>query len=88
MGHALLWLIGLQGCASRNARICCSCTLLTWPGRNFSVLHSFTGGNDGSSPYAGVIVDRGGNRYGTTFAGGRSRHNMTPPSANVESPTP
>lgn len=37
-----------------------------------SVLHNFTGGWDGGSPYAGVIVDRTGNLYGTTEEGGNS----------------
>ena len=31
-----------------------------------TVLYSFTGGEDGSSPYAGVTFDAGGNVYGTT----------------------
>jgi uncharacterized repeat protein (TIGR03803 family) len=37
-----------------------------------SVLYSFAGGNDGASPYAGVIFDVAGGMYGTTFAGGSS----------------
>lgn len=35
-----------------------------------TVLHSFTGGVDGDEPFAGVIRDKAGNLYGTTFAGG------------------
>ena len=35
-----------------------------------TVLHSFTGGVDGGLPYAGLIQDRAGNRYGTTASGG------------------
>jgi uncharacterized repeat protein (TIGR03803 family) len=34
------------------------------------VLHSFTGGADGSYPYAGVTRDSVGNLYGTTYSGG------------------
>jgi len=34
------------------------------------VLHSFTGGNDGGSPLAGLIFDQAGNLYSTTVAGG------------------
>ena len=40
------------------------------PSGNETVLHSFTGGDDGKSPYAGVIRDSAGNLYGTTGSGG------------------
>ncbi len=41
------------------------------PARNtYTVLYSFTGGADGSNPYAGVIRDSEGNLYGTTYYGG------------------
>jgi uncharacterized repeat protein (TIGR03803 family) len=35
-----------------------------------TVLHTFMGGSDGDSPYAGVIGDGAGNLYGTTSFGG------------------
>jgi len=35
-----------------------------------TVLYRFTGGSDGRAPVAGVIMDRQGNLYGTTIAGG------------------
>ena len=35
-----------------------------------TVLHSFTGGADGSEPSGGVVVDAAGNLYGTTASGG------------------
>jgi len=35
-----------------------------------TVLHSFAGKNDGSTPYAGVVFDPQGNLYGTTYGGG------------------
>ena len=35
-------------------------------------MHSFTGGADGSDPYAGLIRDSAGNLYGTTLLGGAS----------------
>jgi uncharacterized repeat protein (TIGR03803 family) len=38
--------------------------------QTFTVLHSFTGGGDGSSPVSGLTMDHGGNLYGTTTFGG------------------
>ena len=40
------------------------------PNGTETVLYSFTGGNDGSSPYAGLIMDKKGNLYSTTDKGG------------------
>ncbi|HLY20746.1 MAG TPA: choice-of-anchor tandem repeat GloVer-containing protein, partial [Bryobacteraceae bacterium] len=40
------------------------------PAGAIQTLHSFTGGADGSEPFAGVISDASGNLYGTTFLGG------------------
>jgi len=37
---------------------------------NYTVLYGFTGGNDGGSPDAGVILNSAGNLYGTTPTGG------------------
>ena len=38
----------------------------------FTTLHAFTGGGDGSAPYAGLSMDRAGNLYGTASSGGHS----------------
>jgi uncharacterized repeat protein (TIGR03803 family) len=38
--------------------------------QTFSVLHNFTGGIDGSTPYAGLYIDTAGNLYGTASGGG------------------
>src|SRR5215469_624020 len=35
-----------------------------------TVLYSFLGGSDGASPQAGLIKDKTGNLYGTTYYGG------------------
>lgn len=35
-----------------------------------SVIHAFTGGSDGSTPYSGLTPDAAGNLYGTTVEGG------------------
>ena len=40
------------------------------PNGTKTVLHSFAGGSDGINPYAGVIADKSGDLYGTTYQGG------------------
>jgi uncharacterized repeat protein (TIGR03803 family) len=41
------------------------------PAQTYTVIHNFTRkGNDGASPYGGPVLDRSGNLYGTTYAGG------------------
>ena len=45
-------------------------TLVTSPAaqaQTFSVIHTFTGGQDGGWPYAGLTIDKSGNLYGTTY---------------------
>lgn len=37
-----------------------------------TVLHSFAGNPDGANPYAGLVIDKSGNLYGTTENGGAS----------------
>src|SRR5271169_507021 len=38
--------------------------------QTYQVIYNFTGGSDGSSPEAGLTMDRGGNLYGTTSSRG------------------
>jgi uncharacterized repeat protein (TIGR03803 family) len=38
--------------------------------KNFKLLYSFQGGNDGTQPAVGLMVDQDGNLYGTTYTGG------------------
>ncbi len=38
--------------------------------QTFTVLHSFTNGQDGAHPEAGLTMDKAGNLYGTAFYGG------------------
>ena len=40
------------------------------PSGQETTLHAFTGGDDGGSPLAGLILDSAGNLYGTTQVGG------------------
>jgi uncharacterized repeat protein (TIGR03803 family) len=54
------------------------CVLLVaaaYPSRaqTFTVIHAFTGGPDGGSPYTGLAIDRAGNLYGDTIYGGNTR---------------
>ena len=45
----------------------------------YAVLYSFTGTPDGATPYGGVFVDKNGNIFGTTYAGGTT----VPPSGGA-----
>ena len=38
--------------------------------QTWTVLHNFTGGSDGGTPYSNVVIDTNGNLYGTTTVGG------------------
>ena len=45
-------------------------TMQAAQGSTFNVIYNFTGGSDGTSPYAGLTVDGTGALYGTTLSGG------------------
>jgi hypothetical protein len=38
--------------------------------QTYNVLYSFTGGTDGSDPFAGLTMDAAGNLYGATYQRG------------------
>jgi len=52
---------GLQGCGT---------VFKVDPSGHETVLHSFTNSPDGAGPYAGLVMDKAGNLYGTTLNGG------------------
>jgi hypothetical protein len=39
-------------------------------GHTFTVLHNFTGGPDGATPYAGLTMGKAANIYATAYSGG------------------
>lgn len=46
------------------------CAAISVGAQTVNVLHNFTGGSDGLEPYANLAVDKAGNLYSTTIAGG------------------
>jgi len=42
----------------------------------YTLLHAFTGGNEGASPYDGMVMDANGNLWGTTSLGGVHKYGM------------
>ncbi len=44
--------------------------------QTYKVLHNFTGGQDGKTPFASLTMDRAGNFYGTTYYGGSANHGV------------
>ncbi len=66
--YGTAWGGGTGGCESPG----CGAVYKLTPsggGWTFSVIYSFTGHGDGSSPYSPVTMDPAGNIYGTTFYG-------------------
>jgi uncharacterized repeat protein (TIGR03803 family) len=43
---------------------------------SFTTLHNFSGGKDGAQPLTSMILDAGGNLYGTTYLGGSPGCNL------------
>ncbi len=59
-----------KGGGSSNCSGGCGTVFEVAPDGTETLLHAFSGENDGAQPLAGVIEDKAGNLYGTTYAGG------------------
>lgn len=42
----------------------------------YTLLHAFTGGNQGAGPYDGMVMDPNGNLWGTASEGGEHSYGM------------
>jgi len=67
----------MNSSTSRPFRLaCCTCVIalalasVPVAAQTFQVIHTFTGGGDGSVPLVGLTPDNGGNFYGDTSQGG------------------
>jgi uncharacterized repeat protein (TIGR03803 family) len=63
-------LYGTTAAGGTGAPCSCGTVFKLDPSGNETILHSFTGGTDGASPDAGLVLDAQGNLYGTTYNGG------------------
>jgi uncharacterized repeat protein (TIGR03803 family) len=61
---------GKAGCGSPGQG--CGVVFKLSPSGAYSVLYTFSGGNDGASPAGSLLADKEGNLYGTTQQGGAS----------------
>lgn len=50
--------------------LCCGTVFKVAADGTETVLHNFAGGTDGTTPWAGLVFDKLGNLYGTTWEGG------------------
>lgn len=70
-------------CTSRTSHVVVALLalfiLLSLPlrGQTFSLLHTFTNGVDGATPYSTLVLDAAGNIYGTASAGGSTGGSCT-----------
>lgn len=62
----------VSGGSTNCGRYGCGTVFLLNTAGKETVLHTFTGGTDGDAPEAGLVMDGGGNLYGTTSYGGVS----------------
>jgi len=61
---------GAGGANCPEGTLGCGTVFKVAPDGTETILYAFQGGSDGWSPYAGVIADKQGNIYGTTYFGG------------------
>ena len=72
------WIFGISQAATTVALAVAITFALTFganqsaQAQTFSVIHQFTGGQDGANPYAGLTMDAAGNLYGTAASGGNT----------------
>ena len=73
-GRKLFWAVVSKALAVIAATLIMALILApgAWAANKYKVLYKFTGGADGSQPYAGLIFDTSGNLYSTTPQGGAS----------------
>ena len=62
---------GKENCVPSGMAISCGTVFRLDTTGKETVLYSFTGAPDGANPFAGLIMDKDGNLYGTTSGGGR-----------------
>lgn len=58
-------------CGSIGCGVVFELTPVTGGGWTENVIYSFQGNTDGEAPYGGLVFDKSGNLYGTTFLGGQ-----------------
>lgn len=58
------------GCSDPTGTVGCGTVFKVDPSGMETILHNFTGGVDGSVPHGGMVLDAGGNLYGTATSGG------------------
>jgi uncharacterized repeat protein (TIGR03803 family) len=68
--YGTTWAGGVTSYCSNENALGCGTVFQVSPSGLETLLYSFTGGEDGAYPSAGLTMDAQGNLYGTTYAGG------------------
>ncbi|MFZ0795275.1 MAG: hypothetical protein WAM65_16010, partial [Candidatus Korobacteraceae bacterium] len=71
--------MGKRGASLAVVCIFAAGIFLTMPlaAQTFAVLHTFSSGQDGATPYGTLALDAAGNLYGTASAGGSTGNDCT-----------